>query len=107
MKVFNIRDLYREQYKEYIVGSEEIQKHSIYLVYGEASRAERRLMAPNGHDEILFLISGEAVLEHNNVRTPLSKEQAVYMKPDEAFTFQALTDCRYVIAGTHVAPHEH
>jgi hypothetical protein len=31
----------------------------------------------------------------------------VYMSPDEAFTFTALMDCRYVIAGTHPVPHVH
>ncbi len=90
MKLFNIRDLYREKYKEYIVGSEEIQKHSVYLVYGEASRGEKREMAPGGHDEILFLLSGDAQLEN-----------------DEAFIFTALSDCKYIVAGTHTTPHAH
>jgi mannose-6-phosphate isomerase-like protein (cupin superfamily) len=107
MKVFNIRDLYQEKYKEYVVGSHEIQKHSVYLVYGEVSRGEQRKMSPSGHDEILFLMSGEGVLENNDGKTPLSKEQAVYMNPEEVFTFIAKTDCRYVIAGTHITPHEH
>ncbi|MCZ7357884.1 MAG: hypothetical protein O8C66_01060 [Candidatus Methanoperedens sp.] len=107
MKLFNIRDLYREKYREYIVGSEEIQKHSVYLVYGEAPGGDKREMAPGGHDEILFLLSGEARLENNDTRISLKKEEAVYMNPDETFTFTALSDCKYVVAGTHTAPHEH
>jgi len=107
MKLFNIRDLYRQKYKEYIVGSEEIEKHSVYLVYGEASRGEKREMAPNGHDEILFLLSGEAILSNNEVKISLEKEHAVYMNPDEAFMFTAVSDCKYVVAGTHTTPHEH
>jgi len=107
MKLFNIRDLYKEKYREYIVGSQEIEKHSVYLVYGEASKGEKREMAPNGHDEILFLLSGDALLENGKLRIPLKKEQAVYMEPDEAFTFTALSDCRYIVAGTHTAQHEH
>lgn len=107
MKLFNIRDLYREKYKEYVVGSQEIQKHSVYLVYGEVSGGEKREMAPNGHDEILLLLSGDAKLENKEIKTILKKEQAVYMSPDEAFTFTAMSDCKYIVAGTHTTPHAH
>lgn len=107
MKLFNIRDLYREKYREYIVGSEEIGKHSVYLVYGEALSGERREMEPSGHDEILLLLSGEAELLSRETKVQLKKEQAVYMSPDEAFTFIAKSDCRYVVAGTHTTPHGH
>lgn len=107
MKLFNIRELYREKYREYIVGSEEIKKHSVYLVYGEASEGEKREMEPAGHDEILFLLSGKAMLENKDVKIMLKKEQAVYMNPEEAFTFTALSDCKYVVAGTHTKLHGH
>jgi glyoxylate utilization-related uncharacterized protein len=107
MKLFNIRDLYREKYREYIVGSEEIGKHSVYLVYGEALRGEEREMAPNGHDEILFLLSGDAELSNRDAEISLEKEQAVYMSPDESFTFTAKSDCKYIVAGTHTTPHRH
>lgn len=107
MKLFNIRDLYKEKYKEYIVGSEQTRKHSVYLVYGEASKGETREMKPAGHDEILFLLSGNARLENSDTEVSLENEQAVFMEPDEAFTFTALSDCKYVVAGTHTTPHEH
>lgn len=107
MKLFNIRDFYQEKYKEYIIGSKEIEKHSVYLVYGEVSSNETRRMAPDGHDEILFLLAGDAMLKNGEVKTPLKREQAVYISPDEAYTFEALTECRYVIAGTHPVPHDH
>lgn len=107
MKLFNIRDLYREKYREYIVGSEEIGKHSVYLVYGEASRGEKREMVPNGHDEILFLLAGDAELSNSDTKISLEKEQAVYMSPDESFTFTAKSDCKYIVAGTHTTPHQH
>jgi len=79
MKLFNIRDFYQEKYKEYIIGSKEIEKHSVYLVYGEVPSNETRRMESDGHD----------------------------VGPDEAFSFTALMDCRYVIAGTHPVPHAH
>lgn len=60
MKLFNIRELYKEKYKEYIVGSQELGKHSVYLVYGEVASGEKREMIPGGCDEILLLLSGEA-----------------------------------------------
>jgi len=107
VKLFNIRELYKEKYKEYIVGSEEIKKHSVYLVYGEAESGEKREMTPNGHDEILLLLSGDAKLENKDIKISLKKDQAVYMSPDEAFTFTALSDCKYIVAGTHTTVHGH
>jgi glyoxylate utilization-related uncharacterized protein len=107
MKLFNIRELYKEKYREYIVGSEELEKHSVYLVYGEASKGEKREMKPAGHDEILFLLSGKAKLENNDIKISLKKEQAVYMSPDEAFTLTAQSGCKYIVAGTHTAQHGH
>ncbi len=107
MKLFNIRELYKEKYKEYIVGSEQTGKHSVYLVYGEVPKDEKREMAPQGHDEILFLLSGKAELENEDIKTSLEKEQAVFIGPDEAFTFTAQSDCKYIVAGTHTTPHSH
>lgn len=107
MKLFNIRELYKEKYKEYIVGSEQIRKHSVYLVYGEASKGETREMKPAGHDEILFLLSGDARLKNRDVDILLGKEQAVFMEPEEYFTFTAQSDCKYIVAGTHTTHHEH
>ncbi|MCZ7400862.1 MAG: hypothetical protein O8C61_01415 [Candidatus Methanoperedens sp.] len=107
MKLFNIRELYKEKYKEYIVGSEQLGKHSVYLVYGEVPEGEKREMAPQGHDEILFMLSGKAELRNKDLKISLQKEQAVYMSPDEAFTFTAQSDCKYIVAGTHTTPHSH
>jgi|MudIll2142460700_1097286.scaffolds.fasta_scaffold69213_3 glyoxylate utilization-related uncharacterized protein len=107
MKVFDIRDLYREKYKEYVLGSAELGKHTVYLAYGEASRNEVRTMAPDGHDEILFIVEGQVELKSSTNTIMMRKEQAVYLTPSESFTLTALTDCRYIIAGAHAAPHEH
>jgi redox-sensitive bicupin YhaK (pirin superfamily) len=107
MKVFTIRDHFEESYKEYIIGSKETGKHTVYLVFGEVKKGETRPIVPNGHDEILFLISGDATLEGPRGKVPLAKEQAVSMDPDERFTLSALTDCGYVVAGAHPASGMH
>ena len=57
--------------------------------------------------EILLLLTGDAKLENKEIKTILKKEQAVYMSPDEAFTFIAMSDCKYIVAGTHTTPHDH
>ncbi len=101
MKLFSIRDYFQESYKEYIIGSKETGKHTVYLVFGEVKKGETRPLAPNGHDEILYLIAGDATLEAERGPVPLAAEQAVSMDPDERFTLTALTDCRYVVAGAH------
>ena len=107
MKLFNIREFYQKEHQEYIIGTNETGTRSAYLVYGKVAENDKRTMAPNGHDEILFLLSGEAVLEGKGIKTSLKKEQVVYMGPDEVFTFIALTECRYVIAGGHPVMHDH
>jgi hypothetical protein len=107
MKLLDIRDYYNEKYREYIVGSAVTGRHGVYLVYGEAAKDEKREMSPGGHDEILFLLEGRAVLENSIEIISLMKEQAVPLDPDGSFTFTALTNCRYLVAGTHITPHEH
>lgn len=107
MKIFNIKDCYQNDWDEYIIGSREIGKHSVYFVYGEVPRNERRKMgAPKGHDEILYLLSGEALIEKDGVETKFVKEQALYMENDP-YTFIALTDCHYMVAGAHTMQHKH
>jgi hypothetical protein len=107
MNVFNIRDLYREKYQEYILGSAELGKHTVYLAYGEVSCNEERIMSPDGHDEILFILEGEVELKNSKADIKLNKEHAVYLTPNETFTLKALDNCKYIIAGAHATPHEH
>jgi hypothetical protein len=102
-----MREMFNANYREYIVGSSATGRHGVYLVYGEAKADEEREMSPGGHDEILFLMEGDAHLINGGTRIPLAREEAVSFDPDESFTFVAKTDCRYVVAGTHVVPHEH
>jgi hypothetical protein len=99
--------MYNGKYREYIVGSSATGRHGVYLVYGEAAANEEREMTPDGHDEILFLLEGEAHLINGEIRIQIAKEEAVSFDPDESFTFIAQQDCRYVVAGTHITPHEH
>ncbi len=107
MKKFSIRDLYNEKYGEYIVGSSETGRHGVYLVFGEVHADEKRDMVPGEHDEILFLLEGEALLQNGATRITIGKEDAVSLEPDGSYTFVALRDCRYVVAGTHITPHRH
>jgi len=107
MQLFNLREHYSEKYQEYILGSAATGRHSVYLVYGELAKGASKAMAPDGHDEILLLLSGAALLENGAQRLTLQAEQAVAINPDEVFTFTALEDCRYLVAGTHTSAHAH
>jgi hypothetical protein len=107
MKILDIRELYSVKYREYIVDSSTTGRHGVYLVYGEAAKNEQREMSPGGHDEILFLLEGDAVLEYYGKKVDLKKEHAVSLDPEGSIKFLALEDCRYVVAGTHIVPHEH
>ncbi len=107
MKRFRLRDHYEEKYGEYIIGSKATGRHTVYLVYGELARGESRILAPDGHDEILLLLSGEATLERAGEVVSLSKEEVVSLEADEVLTLKAEVDCRYVVAGTHTTAHAH
>lgn len=107
MQLFNLREHYSEKHQEYILGSAATGRHSVYLVYGELAKDASKAMAPDGHDEILLLLSGAAVLENGQQRIALQPDQAVALNPDEIITFTALEDCRYLVAGTHTSAHAH
>jgi hypothetical protein len=107
MQLFNLREHYSAKYQEYIIGSAATGRHSVYLVYGELAKDARKEMAPDGHDEILLLLSGAAVLENGPQRLTLQAEQAVAINPEEVLTFTALEDCHYLVAGTHTSAHTH
>ena len=107
MKKFSIRNHYKEKYREYVVGSAETGRHGVYLVYGEAKAGEEREMTPDGHDEILYLLEGEAILSNGETGINIGREEVVALDPDQSYTFVARGVCRYVVAGTHITPHEH
>lgn len=107
MKTFNIRDHFNPKYQEYIVGSQEIKKHSVYLVYGEIEKGGTRDLKPDGHDEILLLLSGEASLTNNGCVTKLCADGVIHLDPEETATIEALEDCKYVVAGAHAHHHHH
>ena len=107
MQLFNLREHYSEKYQEYILGSAATGRHSVYLFSGEVSRHASKMTTPDGHDEILLLLSGTALLEDGQQRLTLQPEQAVALNPEESFTFTALEDCRYLVAGTHTGAHAH
>lgn len=107
MQSFNLREHYNDKYQEYILGSVATGRHTVYLVYGELAAKESKIMAPDGHDEILLLLTGTALLTKGAQQIDMQPEQAVSIDADEVFTFTALTDCRYVVAGTHTVMHVH
>ena len=107
MQLFNLREHYSEKHQEYILGSVATGRHSVYLVSGEMTRHASKVMTPEGHDEILLLLSGAAVLDNGQQHLALQPDQAVVLNPDEIVTFTALEDCRYLVAGTHTRAHTH
>jgi hypothetical protein len=107
MKLFHLRDHYQQKYSEYIIGSRETGRHTVYLVYGEVARGDARELEPAGHDEILLLLAGRAVLEGTGSHVTLSAEDVISLEADESLTLRAEEDCRYVVAGTHTAQHGH
>jgi hypothetical protein len=107
LKKYRIRDLYDESFREYIFGSTETGRHGIYLVYGEAAADEEREMGSSGHEEILLLLGGDAILRDGDNEITIGPEEAVYLDPDSRYTLVARGECRYVVAGGHASNHHH
>lgn len=107
MKLINIRDLFKEKFKEYIFGSEEIEKSGVYLVYGEAKKGEIRKMGSPGHEEILLILEGKGVLENKDGKNPFEKEQVAYLGSKGDSVLHITSDCKYVVAGGHTEGHHH
>lgn len=107
MKVYDVKEHFDPDFGEYVLGSKQTGRNTVYLVLGELAAGESRPMDANGHEELLLLAAGRADLEFGGRRQQLRAEQAVHVLPQDRFVLHALTDCRYVVAGGHPEPHGH
>jgi redox-sensitive bicupin YhaK (pirin superfamily) len=111
MKAYRIRDFFDPKFNEYIVGPKQTGSRGTYLVYGEVDPgASRRLSPGKGHEEILAVLSGSALLKSATGELDLAEGEAVYLDQDFEGELEAGADrgVRYLSSGGHVAGgHDH
>ncbi len=105
MNVYNILDLALKHNGEYVLGSTDLHTHACYFIYGilKPNDKERLIKPGKGHEEIVCLIEGEAVLRRDSEIFTLKKGEAFHIMGEDAFFMEntGKEDAVYVIAGGH------
>jgi len=110
-KIFNLKEhIYREG--EYLIGSEATGSHACYLIYGVLPSGSKREITPGkGHEEILAVIEGDAVISDGDDKYSLQKGQAIHLKDEEKIEISPGDGglVIYIIAGGHsdASHHQH
>ena len=113
MKVYDVSKLASmEKTREYVLGSKALDTHACYLIYGSMEPAEKgRLLRPgSGHEEIVCVVSGSAVVRGAGEGVELGAGQAVHLRGEQAMHMDNASDSEplvYVAAGGHSEPHSH
>jgi uncharacterized cupin superfamily protein len=111
MKLFDVRDLAFQGSGEYVLGSEALDTHACYLMFGIMNPGEQgRLIKPGrGHEEIVCLVQGEIIVHNGSGDFQVKAGQAFHLRGDDAFYMDNSSDeiAVYVIAGGHSEPHAH
>lgn len=108
MKRVNLKDtLYREG--EYLIGFEATGSHACYMLYGVLDRGEEREISPGeGHEEIVCVIEGTAILEFDSSPSTLKKGDGVFLKGKEKIVLKCERGLViYIIAGGHTDAGHH
>jgi mannose-6-phosphate isomerase-like protein (cupin superfamily) len=103
MKIVRIRDYFDTKFKEYVVGPKQTASLGIYLVLGEMEEGEVRRLGPGeGHEEILTVQSGRALVRTEGEEQELGEGEAVYIGPEFEGEIEAREEVHYFSAGGHV-----
>ena len=95
---------------ETVLGARDLSTHSIYLIYGILKKGDpaRKLRPGRGHEEIICVATGSMTLSGGEDSQELGEGEAIYLKGEESFMAEAVTDvCVYVAAGGHSPGGEH
>jgi uncharacterized cupin superfamily protein len=90
---------------ETVLGTEELGTDSIYLIYGilEPGQKGRVLNPGPGHEEIICLVAGMAILIGPDGPQNLKLGEAVFLQGDVSFTLEnpQKMPAVYIVAGGH------
>ena len=89
---------------ETVLGSEELETHACYLIYGIVETGQKRTINPGaGHAEIFCLVAGVATLVGPDGPQNLKIGEAFYLNGDVTYTLEnnQKMPAVYVAAGGH------
>lgn len=111
MKVYDLKVRAAAAGGETVLGTADLETHACYLIYGHLAPGQKgRILKPGpGHEEIICLASGRAVLEGPEGRFELTPGQAFYLVGDVTYSLEnpGTETAVYLAAGGHSAGHEH
>ena len=103
MDILRIKDYFDPKFEEYVVGPKQTSSRGTYLVLGEMEKGEVRQLKPGeGHEEILTLQAGRALVRTGEAEQAVAEGDAVYIGPDFEGEIEAKEAVRYLCAGGHV-----
>jgi uncharacterized cupin superfamily protein len=97
---------------ETVLGSQELDTHSCYLIYGvlEPGQKGRQINPGAGHEEIFCVVAGVVTLVGPEGSQHIKLGEAFYLKGDVSYTLEnhQKMPAVYIAAGGHTAGgHEH
>lgn len=105
VKIFDLWQRAHDEGGETVLGSADLHTHACYLIFGYLNPGQTgRLLNPGpGHEEIICLVSGRAVVSGPDGVQELQPGHAFYLKGDVTYTLSnpGSEPALYVAAGGH------
>lgn len=113
MKVYDVSKMASmEKTREYVLGSKALDTHACYLIYGTMQPGEKdRLVRPgSGHEEIICVVSGDALLRGEGESLRLGVGHAIHLRGEQTMHMDNVSGSDplvYIAAGGHSEHHSH
>jgi uncharacterized cupin superfamily protein len=105
LKTFDVWKRAMEEGGETVLGLAELGTHACYLIFGflEPGQTGRVLRPGEGHEEIVCLVAGEAILNGPGGQKRLRPGEAFYLVGNDTFTLanEGQETAVYLAAGGH------
>jgi hypothetical protein len=106
--IYDVRRLAGEKGGEYVLGSADLGTHACYLIYGRISGRESRKISPGaGHEEIICIAAGGALLRNSGEVLTLGEGEAMHLQGEETYYLEpsGTAEVIYFISGGHSGTH--
>jgi len=111
MKTYDLKVRAQAEGGETVLGTRDLETHACYLIYGFLAPGQKgRVLNPGpGHEEIICLVTGGAVLVGPEGRFELTPGQAFHLAGDVTYPLENPGNevAVYLAAGGHSEGHAH
>jgi len=111
LKIYDLWQRARDEGGETVLGSLDLHTHACYLIFGylEPGQSGRILNPGPGHEEIICVVSGRAVVTGPDGAQELQPGNAFYLKGDVTYTMSnpGEEEVLYLAGGGHSPGSEH